>query len=490
MLEKLDSTSIYTERKEAEIEAIKAQLEQVDGIEKYNLYSRIASSYSTYISDSTQVYLSKAAQMADKLGCDSLRIKADIARSNMFSTTGFYVEAWDMIMSVPRNKLHGELLVSYFNTMASLYHGLYSGNDEPEDFKAKYRTLYTIYRDSLLMYENPGSDNYLRNLEKKAARAGDFDLAREYNSRRRDKVTNPRSNINAKILYDRYAISYIYEHTTSGEAIDNLLESAIIEMENCNQDIASLLRVEEYLIEMNEIKAAKKISDYYYSSMQKFGSRNRRLAASDQTVLISNRVLKSLNMKNKAMILAFIFISFLLVIITVSLVKINKIRQKTTILNEKLMLSGDITKGYIGVLFQLNSSYIKRMETFRSKIHMTLKKGNVEKALELTSLSGYVYADEIKELNNNFDSVFLRIYPNFMQTVNSCLKSEARFAQKSGMLSTELRIIALTKLGIDDTAELADMLRCSVKTIYNLRSSFKAKLAVSEEEFKKTLAEL
>lgn len=491
LLEKIDSADVFLLRKEAELADIKTALDTVSGIQRYNVYREIAQSYTRFVCDSALTYHSKASELAEELGQDSLWVKSEISKSAMLSIAGFYAEAWETILGVPRSKVEsvGEL-ESYYNAMSALYHGLYSGSDEPRDFRQRYRALYNVYRDSLLTVSDPESDSYLRNLEKIAARSGAYDKARMYNQMRRERIEDHNSRIYATCVYDKYAIYYVYEHVPSAEAVDDLIRAAIIEVRTCNQDIASLLRLEKHLIDMGEITAAKKVSDYYYRAMVHFGARNRRLAASDQTVLISNKVLKTLNRRNKAMVLAFIFISVLLVIISIILLKINKIRHKITVLNEKLMLSGDITKGYIGVLFQLNASYIKRLETFRSKIHMMLKKGNIDKALELTSLSGYVSADEIKELNNNFDSVFLSIYPNFVQTVNSCLRSDARFVQKAGMLPTELRIIALTKLGIDDTAELADMLRCSVKTIYNLRSAFKGRLAVSEDEFKKTLAEL
>ena len=34
------------------------------------------------------------------------------------------------------------------------------------------------------------------------------------------------------------------------------------------------------------------------------------------------------------------------------------------------------------------------------------------------------------------------------------------------------------------------MLHCSIKTVYNLRSSLKARLAIPEEEFNRIIAEL
>ena len=123
------------------------------------------------------------------------------------------------------------------------------------------------------------------------------------------------------------------------------------------------------------------------------------------------------------------------------------------------------------------------------KVHTRLKKGQINQALELTSPLGDVASEERRELFRNFDTAFVDIFPDFLQTVNGCLKPESRIVpKKTEILSTELRILALVKLGIDDSTKIAEMLQCSVKTVYNLRSGFKARLAVSEEEFKKIIS--
>ena len=45
---------------------------------------------------------------------------------------------------------------------------------------------------------------------------------------------------------------------------------------------------------------------------------------------------------------------------------------------------------------------------------------------------------------------------------------------KSGeLLNTELRLYALIRLGIDDSAKLAEFLRCSISTVYTYRSKMR-----------------
>ena len=491
LLIKLDSTDVYVAKTERKIDATKAKLPGNSEAERYDLYFRIAEEYSNYRVDSALLYLKKAEQTARGMGRDSLRISAELKRARLLSVSGFYVESNEILLSIPRNALRGDLFISYYQAWALLYHELYSVSNDPDGFEKAFREKYNIYRDSLLTVADTMSILYLRNMERKAARAGDFDEARRYNAIRLSTIKDPGSGVYATCLYDRFLIAYYYERKLTGEAVDDLLQSAIIEVENSNHNIASLLRVETLLVKNNELKAAQKISNYYYSSLMELGSRKRIIEGGEQAIKIMDRNHQQLLKRNRELLVALAFISLLLGAMVVMLVRINRSRLKISSLNDNLEQSGKVSKSYVGVVFQLYSSYIKRLDVFRTKIHASLKKGHVEQALELTSPSGDIIAAERKELFHNFDTAFVDIYPDFIRKVNDCLKPEEQIVPKrTEILTTELRILALIKLGIEDSAEIAEMLHCSVKTVYNLRSVLKTRLAVPEEEFKEIISRI
>lgn len=491
LLTKLDSTDIYAARKEKRIDEIKAKLKGSSGQERFALCREIAYEYGNYMLDSALVYIAREERAAVEIGSDSLAINARLRRSNTLSIGGFYVEAGEMLESIPRNELDGNSLIQYYNARSLFYHELYSAVNEPAEFREKYRAEYNIYRDSLLAVADTTDHLYLRNMEKKADRAGDFDKARYYNAIRFSRIDDPRSGAYATCLYDRFLTAYYYEGKLTGEAVDDLLESAIIEVEICNRNIASLLRVEALLININEVKAAKKVSDYYYSSLRRFGSRRRLLEGGEQAINILDKNQQLLQARNRELLVTLALISLLVVAMVFLLMKMVSSRGKIASLNEDLQRSGKISKSYVGAVFQLYSSYIKRLDVFRTRVHSTLRKGNVEQALELTIPSGDITAEERKELFYNFDTAFVDIFPDFIETVNGCLKPEEKIVpKKTEILTTELRILALIKLGMEDTTKIAEMLHCSVKTVYNLRSVLKARLAIPEDEFQTIISEL
>ena len=491
LLSKLDSTDVYAAKKEKEIDSLKQCLpgETVDDC--INLYYDIAMGFSNNVADSALVYMEKATQIAQESGRDSLRLWTQVTLASLLSEYGYFMESHEVISSVPRERLTGELLARYYQSIALLYQNLYTDFNVPDTFRKKYRRQFNIYRDSLMMVADTMSMEYLRSIERKEARAGHFSEARRYNDMRLSIIEDKHSAAYATCLYDRFAIAYLYERKLTGEAVDNLLESAIIEVENSNQDIASLHRVESLLHSNNEVAAAKKISDYYFSSLQRLGSKKRVVDGVEQTIKINDSNTRLIQKRNKELWTTITLISILLVAIALALWQINRSRLKIITLKNNLERSDKISKSYIGVAFQLYSSYIKRLESFRTKINSSIRKGHIEQAMELTNPSGETASEERRELFHNFDRAFVDIFPDFIDVVNSCLKPEQKIVPKrTEILSNELRILALIKLGIADNTEIAGMLHCSVKTVQNLRSLLKARLAIPEEEFNSRISEI
>ena len=85
------------------------------------------------------------------------------------------------------------------------------------------------------------------------------------------------------------------------------------------------------------------------------------------------------------------------------------------------------------------------------------------------------FADrERREFYRMFDSTFLDIFPDFVDRVNALLVEGERFKPKSGRtLNTELRILAVIRLGITDSVKIAYFLNCSLSTIYNYRTKMR-----------------
>lgn len=138
---------------------------------------------------------------------------------------------------------------------------------------------------------------------------------------------------------------------------------------------------------------------------------------------------------------------------------------------------------YIADIFSICSGYISKLDDFRKNIYRLLVARKFDELMRLTKTSEFPLA-ESRELHHTFDRIFLGLYPNFVENFNSLLRPEERITPRTpGVLSTELRIYALVRLGLSDSTSIARFLHCSVQTVYNTRQRTRAKSLYPREEF-------
>ena len=114
---------------------------------------------------------------------------------------------------------------------------------------------------------------------------------------------------------------------------------------------------------------------------------------------------------------------------------------------------------------------------------------NEEERVKMTKSSKFA-EDQHKMFYENFDGAFLHIYPTFIDEFNALLQPEERIEVKEqGKLTTELRIFALLRMGVDDSAKVARFLHYSVNTIYAYRNKVKNK-AVDRENFEENVMKI
>jgi hypothetical protein len=101
-----------------------------------------------------------------------------------------------------------------------------------------------------------------------------------------------------------------------------------------------------------------------------------------------------------------------------------------------------------------------------------LKQGKADTLLKELSITGRSEKAR-EEFYASFDRTFLAMYPDFVAQFNGLLKEEARVTPPEGRLTTELRVFALIRLGVDDSKKIASMLDYSPSTIYNYKVSVK-----------------
>ena len=161
-------------------------------------------------------------------------------------------------------------------------------------------------------------------------------------------------------------------------------------------------------------------------------------------------------------------------------------RQSASNLSER----NETKERYIANIFTMCSDYISKLDDFRKNIYRMIMARRFDEISELTK-SPELSHSQIKGLYANFDRIFLQIYPDFVNDFNTLLRPEDRVTpRKNDQLTTELRIYALVRLGLNDSVKIAKFLHVSVQTVYNTRQRTRNKAIVPKETFAEAVKSL
>ena len=155
--------------------------------------------------------------------------------------------------------------------------------------------------------------------------------------------------------------------------------------------------------------------------------------------------------------------------------------------NTHLMKTDRVKEEYIALFLERCRSYLDALENYRHSL-LKLAKNNQHDAMMRQLKDHNQIGEEQQRFYRDFDKAFLDIHPDFVTNFNNLLKEEERVIPKNeNTLTTEMRIFALIRLGINDSNNIAHFLNYSLATIYNYRSRIINKSSFSKEEFNERL---
>jgi len=495
----------FNQQKELEIYNLKKLLEKKGASQEYiyEINQKLCDEYKKFKVDSAIHYASKNVDIANALNNSYWKYQSEILLANMYSFSSKFLESENILKNIHSTDLPLDLLPDYYETYSRFYeHYVAISNQD------NYYQLVEDYRDSLISVLDPSTFRYKYNMAHKYINEGKIDLAE-------DLLLKTLENVN--IDSPEYALITHYMGAISG--IRNLPEqekkyftmSAIADIKNSIKENASCQRLALLYYDDGDLSksfryAQSAIEDALFSGVQ------FRTAQMSEFYSIINTThqAKEANTNSKlktylALIsILLLFLTLLVVYIYKQMKKVSKIKEQLSesngklkglieqlndtnnLLNEKndqLSESNLVKEQYITQFFHQCSSYIENMEENRKALYkMAINKqfDNLIKKLKSTS----AVESELDELYALFDSIFLSLYPSFVSDFNSLLAKDEQINLKSdGLLTRELRIYALLRLGITDGAQISSFLRCSLSTIYNYRSKMRNKASGNRDHF-------
>lgn len=477
--------------------------------------------YKSFDNDSALAYIKIYIDMADRTGQQWAVDRGRSLMAYQYSSAGLYSESLEILKEMDGRRMQPDVLTEYLNARVHVYNELAYYTPLP-DVRDEYYSRRDKYRDSLYRIADHKSPIYLQLRESELLDSHRFDEALEFNDNWMSQI-RAESRDYAIVCYYRYLI-----YATMQEPVWSrywLAQSALSDIRHAVMDQASLISLADLLNQDGDFERSYRYISFTWRSNDSFNTRMRSWQISPILTVIENdyqtqkergeRIL--LGMMISVSILAMLTLGALLFSIrerrklaqarsdlqasnnqlTALNAKLMNQAQELTDLNERLsVLNSQLSEAnwvkeeYIGHFLSLCSNYVDKMDNFRKLVNRKLKNREFE---ELAGITRSVeYKDrELEELYDNFDEVFLHLFPDFVQEFNALLKPEERIQVKqAGRLTIDLRIFALIRLGIEDSSKIADFLHYSVNTIYSYRARIKNGAAGNRDEFENEVKKL
>ena len=522
LLNVLDKTikeaDTYVQIKENKLHELKKEARKTPpvSVERYHLNNDIYLEYKAYSSDSALHYLNENMLLARQLNDKERELKIQLELSYLLSSIGMYMEAADILNSIDRQTLPSSLLGYYYTCYEHVYFEAGAAQPRYKMFASRYAKLSHAYRDSMQVTLDPSSATYLWLRETQLREAGKYDEALEFSDRRLAEASFGTPQY-ALVAYQRFRL--FESMGKKDEHLYYLVLSAISDVRSAIKEQSSLMVLAQELNRKGDLKRAYDYINFSWEISQFYKTRLRSWMNITPLSMINGNYQDIIKQQNRELLIYIACVALLALLLVIALIYIyrqmkalsiakkglQEVNERLCSLNEELeevnrhlrstnlelSESNLIKEAYIARFFKLCSVYVDRLQAYRKLVNKKLQRGQVAELLKMTHLSNDIVTVEVQELYANFDSAFLHLFPNFVESLNALLLPDEQIVLKPDeLLNTELRIFALIRLGIKDSSQIAELLHYSVNTIYNYRSRVKTKARVSRDDFEDLVAKI
>ena len=505
----------YVAQREAKITAARNAYEQTNGQQKYEESYRLYELYRPFVSDSAIYFLRQCITLAEELGDHNSSVRCRSLLAIRCSNTGLYDEALNILDSINLGSgLDKLVLGTYYEAYNNVY-GELSYYTRLDDMRQLYQRKEQHYKQLMFEYLPATSESCFLRKEQTAQAEGKLKEAMAINDEWM-KTVEPGSHPYALTALYRYI-----EYKLQGDSTQMLYwltESVLADIRNAAMDQGSMWELANELMLSDDVDRASRYISYTSDCANRYGSRQRNWQIAPLLTHIANEYKSQSERTTSQLWGTLIVISILALLLLGALFfvhrrntqlhaarndlktsndelasanrllatqkdELSQLNSQLSTLNSQLSESNRVKEEYIGRFMSLCAQYIDKLDNYRKMVNKKMKNKELDELFQI-SKSTELKEKELEELYENFDTVFLHLFPNFIDDFNALLQPEMQIHPKEeNRLTTDIRIFALIRLGFEDSSKIAEFLHYSVNTIYNYRARIKNGALGNREQF-------
>ena len=517
----IQNSKTYSDKRDEKLAKLRELYKSANSDKRhFDISNQLYTEFRSYKYDSAYAYAGRMLRYAEILNDPNLVFESKIALAFSCLSAGLYKEATEISNSIDTTQL------SVINK-ANLYLFLSVLNMNMADFSAA-EPYYRNYRQNSLKYcRNSialfGNDSP----EATMAKIRESQLQEDYPK----AIVIAEQYLSTKQagLHD-YAIlvstlGYFYEvrHDTV-KAIECFALAAIADIKMATKETSAIRQLAELLYTRGDIQHAYSYAMLALDDANFYNARQRKIEVGRVLPIIEAGRFNIIKEQKDQLLIYSSVISVLVILFMIAtfiilkqkqrlnaarllivqqntdllesneqLTKVQKKISKQNIdllhINEKLKEVHRIKDEYIGYFFSANSSYIEKTEEYHKMVARKIRNRQFDELLELSAPTGL--RKEKEDMFALFDQIFMKLFPDFVDRYNQLFNEEDHFAIKSdGMLSPEIRIFALIRLGITESERIARFLDFSLSTVKNYKTKAKNRSIVANELFEHKIMEI
>ena len=485
----ISASNMYVARKLDQMDALgKLARSTRDPLRRYELEMNVAREFFPFSFDSTQVYLKHCQELAqDVLGDQDLYNEASVQLGHLYAKAGSYLEASQLLYGgVDTTTFSPSLMAEYiwdlydFSKDLAGNSGMVEKLSIPPDSSFRPRLYQLLPKDS---------DRWRSVLRDDFMDRGNLASADSVN-RLLLATVKPEDRNFAIFAFFQSEIENL--RGNQPERMAWLIRSAECDIVNAVKDYASLTMVAQNILPLDVdrsfryLRMAQEDAVLYNAKLRPWQI-SRFLMEVESAYSVrqdrQNRMGVISSILLAVLVLVLSLITYFLVVRSRKLSRMQKAladsnvqlaaaNEELSVLNRQISKADKVKDAYIMDFLQGLSEQVALIRSQDNRFRNLLKQGKSDQLFRELAISERS-EKALEDFYRKFDEAFLALYPDFVDQFNALLQEDARLVPPPGRLTTELRIFALIRLGVDDSKKIATMLDYSVSTIYNYKVSVK-----------------
>lgn len=512
-LQRLDSFLVirdfYQKQKDERINILQNKLKdkKLSLSENYSYSHLLFEEYSTFQYKLMYMYAQRLVSLAKQMNDKNKIVDSEICVAYSHLWGGAFKDSYEYINSVDTVDTSKDTQADYLLCLLNLEYesGLYVKPLHYLTDNYKQKMFEIVNKMEAIL--SACDDRLLEAKQKAYYLSNDFDRSYQFLSERLKGAEGVSRSVSSRLG------DYGFLNLEKGDTLTAFIymsRAAIIDIKLGSRQIPALRKLSETTYACGSLERSYQYIQLAMNNAVFFDSRYR-MYESSSALLDIDRDLYELtkDQKDKLNIVISLIIAFLLALL-VSFFIIWKQKKKLMVsqriieernkslltsnerikdINRALFEANCIKDAYLGKILMMNSSSIVKIENLAQIVIRKIRAKQYDDIISFINKNNYVKVRT--EMLEHFDRMFLKLFPDFIEKFNTLFEEKDQvIIQDEFTLTPELRIFALTRLGITKSDIIAEILDYSSSTVRNYKTKMRNISIVDNKDFDRKIMEI